>query len=306
MISFTSRRRIRHGLALGATATITALVLTGCGEEGGGDNGGDGDVTTITVGANPVPHARILEYVDENLAEDAGIDLEINEYDDYQTPNRVLDEGGDDANYYQHLPFLEQQEEDLGYDFDHGDPIHLEPYAGFSEKHDSIDDLPDGATIGITNDPANQPRALQLLEAEGLLEDIGDDDGALDLTDEQNPKGLEFEESQPEFLAQVVDDDSIDLAIINGNYFLEAGLSVDDALVVESAEDSPWGNMLVWRAGDDNDAIATLEELLHSQEVADFITEEWPNGEIIPAEGDSSESSEDASDEENAEEEDAE
>src|SRR5699024_7329111 len=127
-------------------------------------------------------------------------------------------------------------------------------------------------------------RALMLLEEAGLLEDIDGESAALTLTEEQNPMGLEFEENPPEILAQVVDDPSIDAAIINGNYFLQAGLNVDDAIVVEEAEDSPYANVLAWNSSaDDNEAIQQLDELLHSEEVATYIEENWPEGEIIPA-----------------------
>src|SRR5699024_2474649 len=130
----------------------------------------------------------------------------------------------------------------------------------------------------------NQPRALMLLEEAGLLEDIDDESAALTLTEEQNPMNLEFEENPPEILAQVVDDSAIDAAIINGNYFLEAGLDVSDAIVVEDADDSPYANILAWNSSnDDNEAVQKLDELLHSDEVVDYIKENWPEGEIIPA-----------------------
>src|SRR5699024_7139405 len=133
------------------------------------------------------------------------LDIEVVEFDDFQLPNRQMDEGTLDANYFQHVPFLDQQIEDHGYEISHGDPIHIEPYAVFSNEHDSA-------------------------------EDIDDDSAALTLTDEQNPMGLEFEENPPEILAQVVDDASIDAAIINGNYFLDAGLDVADAIIIEDAD----------------------------------------------------------------------
>lgn len=279
--------RFSRRLSLTGLAAASALVLAAC---GGGDDTAEGPtadedgVTTLTVGATPVPHGQILEFVSDELGEDAGLDIEVVEFDDFQLPNRQLDEGNLDANYFQHVPFLEQQIEDHGYEISHGDPIHIEPYALFSSQHDNADDLAEGSTIGITSDAGNQPRALLLLEAVGMLEDIEDDSAALTLTDEQNPMNLQFEENPPEILAQVVDDASIDAAIINANYFLEAGLDVNDALIVEEAEDSPYANILAWSSEDDgNEAIQQLEELLHSQEVADYITENWPEGEVIPA-----------------------
>lgn len=279
--------RFSRRLSLTGLAAATTLVLAAC---GGGDDTADGPTadedgtTTLTVGATPVPHGQILEYVSEELGEEAGLDIEVVEFDDFQLPNRQMDEGNLDANYFQHVPFLEQQIEDHGYEISHGEGIHIEPYAMFSNQHDDVEDLEEGATIGITSDAGNQPRALLLLEAVGLLEDIDEDSAALTLSDEQNPMNLQFEENPPEILAQVVGDESIDAAIINGNYFLEAGLDVNDAIIVEEAEESPYANVLAWNSEDDgNEAIQQLDELLHSQEVADYITENWPEGEIIPA-----------------------
>lgn len=122
-----------------------------------------------------------------------------------------------------------------------------------------------------------------MLEEAGLLNGIEEDSAALTLTEEQNPKGLTFEENQPEIILPLVEDPKIDLALINGNFILQAGLSTDDALAVESVENNPYANFLAWQAGDDNPAIAKLEELLHSPEVKDYIVETWPNGDVTPA-----------------------
>lgn len=280
---------MRKALTLIGTGIAAALALTAC---GGGDNASapsaaatldPANPTTVTVGASPVPHAKILEFVDQNLAKEAGIDLAIEEFDDYQTPNIALSDGSLDANYFQHLPFFEEQVQSKGYKFEHGAGIHIEPYAGFSAKHKDVSEIPDGGTIAITNDPANQPRALKVLETAGLLKNIEDDSAALNLTEEQNPKKLKFEENQPEILLPLVEDPAIDLALINGNFILQAGLSTDDALVVESVEDNPYANFLAWNEGDTNPAVAKLEELLHSPEVKSYIEETWPNGDVTPA-----------------------
>ncbi|MCV7538486.1 MetQ/NlpA family ABC transporter substrate-binding protein [Micrococcus endophyticus] len=273
--------------ALGVGAAALALALSACGASGG-------DATTATpdpenpvvvkVGANPVPHARILEFVDENLAQQAGIDLEIQEFDDYQLPNTALDEGSIDANFYMHGPFFEAQVRDRNLEMEHGEGVHIEPYAAFSRQIQSVDELQDGATIAITNDPGNQPRALKMLEQAGLLEGIEDDSAALTLTDEQNPRGFSFEENQPEILVQIVDDPAVDLAIINGNYFIQAGMKLDDALVVEEISgENPYANFLAWREGERTPAIEKLDELLHSPEVKQYIEETWPGGDVVPA-----------------------
>lgn len=272
-------------IALGLGGVALASVLAGCGASGGADTAepNPDEPVVVKVGANPVPHAKILEFVDQNLAQEAGIDLEIQEFDDYQQPNISLDEGSIDANYYMHEPFFNAQVEEKGYEFEHGEGVHIEPYAAFSEKHDKAADIPEGATVAITNDPGNQPRALKLLEKNGLLKDIQDDSAALTLTEEQNPKGLKFEENNPEILVQIAQDSKIDLAIINGNYILQAGMSTEDAVFVEDAEGSPYANFLAWRTGEHTPAIQKLDELLHSDEVKEYIEETWPNGDVTPA-----------------------
>src|SRR5699024_4819292 len=167
-------RRSRR-IALTGLAAASALVLAACGgsdDSAEGPTAGDDGVTTITVGATPVPHGQILEFVSEELGEENDLNIDVVEFDDFQLPNRQMDEGTLDANYFQHVPFLEQQVEDHGYEISHGDGVHIEPYAMFSSQHDDADGITEGATIGITSDAGNQPRALMLLEEAGLLEDI--------------------------------------------------------------------------------------------------------------------------------------
>lgn len=275
--------------ALALTAAA-ALALTACGSsDEGAENeataaAAEGGVTTLVVGASPTPHAEILQFVQDELAADAGLDIQIETYDDYVLPNTALAEGDLDANYFQHLPYFESQVEEQGYDFDHFDGVHIEPYALYSSTWQSLDEVPDGAKFGITNDPGNQARALDLLVANDLitLKDTGDADPTL-LDIEDNPKGFEFIETAPESLVRALDD--VDLAIINGNYALEAGLNpATDSLLIESGEDNPYANFLAVRAEDKDDpALVKLDELLHSDEVRSFIEERWPAGEVLPA-----------------------
>jgi D-methionine transport system substrate-binding protein len=278
---------MRKALSLAATGLAASLALSACGGSTGSeavDSLDPAKPVTVTVGASPQPHARILEFVDENLAKDSGIDLDIVEFDDYTTPNIALSDGDLDANYFQHLPYFEQQVEGQGYEFSHGEGIHIEPYAAFSEKHDDVAGLPEGARIAITNDPSNQARALTLLQEAGLLTGIEEDASVLDLTEEQNPQGFEFIENQPELLLNDVKDPSVDLAVINGNYILDAGLSTQDALIVESTEENPYANFLAWNISSEGDArLEKLEELLHSDEVRAFIDEQWPSGDVTAA-----------------------
>jgi D-methionine transport system substrate-binding protein len=275
-----------HVLGRTALVAAAALALTGCGGDAEPAAGptAEGGVTTLTVGASPTPHAEILEFVDAELAADAGLDLEIETFDDYVLPNTALAEGDLDANYFQHLPYFESQVEAQGYDFAHFEGVHIEPYALFSEQYASVEEIPDGAQIGITNDPGNQPRALDLLVANDLitLEDTGDEPATL-LDIAENPKNLEFTETAPEQLARALQD--LDAAIINGNFALEADLNpATDSIAIESGEESPYANFLAVRSEDkDNEAIVQLDELLHSPEVKAFIEERWPAGEVLAA-----------------------
>ncbi len=279
---------MRKSLTLLATGIVTALALTAC----GGSSTPSAQVTTLdpanpatlTVGASPVPQAKILEFINQDLAPKAGLKLDIKEIEDYQTPNTALSDGSLDANYYQHLPWYEDQVTTKGYKFGHGEGVHIEPYAAFSEKVQDIKDIQDGAKVAITNDPSNQVRALKVLQVAGLVKDIKDDTSVLTLTDEQNPKKLKFSENQPELLINDLKDPSVDLALINGNFILKAGLSTQDALAVESVENNPYANFLAWREDSKDDVrIKKLDELLHSPEVKAFIEKEWPNGDVTVA-----------------------
>lgn len=280
---------MRKIVSAAAAALAATMALTACGSPEATPSGSASApapseaTTTLTVGASPVPHAKILEFVRDNLAADAGLQIEIQEFDDYVLPNEALASGEIDANYFQHLPYLENQIEEKGFEFSHGEGIHIEPFALFSDQFTSAADIPDGGQIAITNDPSNQYRGLKLLEENGLLSGITEDTTVLTLTDEQNPKGLTFEETQPEVVVQLLDDPQVAAALINGNFILNAGLKADDAIAIEQVEGNPYANVLVWRTEDDgNAAIQKLDELLHSTQVAEFIRTEWPSGDVIP------------------------
>lgn len=280
---------MRKTLGAIALTAATALTLVGCSSS---DPAADddaatpaaGEVVSLTIGASPTPHAEILQFVQDNLAADAGLDLTIETFDDYVLPNTALAEGDLDANYFQHLPYFESQVAEQGYDFDHFEGVHIEPYALYSSQWTSLDEVPDGAQFGITNDPGNQARALDLLVANDLitLKDTGDADPTL-LDIDTNPKNFEFIETAPESLVRALED--VDLAIINGNYALEAGLNpATDSLLIESGVDNPYANFVAVRSEDiDDPALVKLDELLHSEEVRAYIEERWPDGEVLPA-----------------------
>ena len=275
---------MRHrSLAAIGLAAVATLGLAACGGGSSSDaSGSSSDVVTLTVGATPSPHAKILTYINDNLAADAGIKLDIVEYTDYVQPNTALNDGDLDANFYQTVPYLENAEKQFGYDFEAGEGIHLEPLGVFSNKHKSLDELPDGGTIGIISDTANQSRALELLATQGLGS-IPEGDGDVNINTVTKLKNFDFREVEGPQLVRSLDD--FDYAVINGNFAQEGGKSISgDALVVESPVDNPAVNVLVWK-GDSKkaDAIAKLEKLLHSDEVKQYIEKTWSDGSVIPA-----------------------
>ena len=277
-------RNFRQILAASAAAAL-ALGLSACSssaDKADSTNGADAPgVVTLKVGASPSPHAKILKYVDENLAADAGIDLDIVEYTDYIQPNEALKSGDLDANFFQTVPYLEQQAEENGYEFTAGKGIHLEPLAVYSEKLKSLDQLPEGATIGIIDDVTNQSRALALLAEQGLvtLPTDGSDANVHTVT---KVKKFEFKEVQgPQLVRSLAD---VDIAVINGNFAQEGGLSPKDAIVVESPENNPAVNILAWANNTKKlDAVKKLEDLLHSDQVKQYIEQTWSDDSVIPA-----------------------
>jgi D-methionine transport system substrate-binding protein len=272
-----------------ALAVLTVVLLAACGS---GSDDATSDAATDTaaalseplkVGASPVPHAEILKFVQDELAGDTGLKLEIVEFTDYIQPNVALAEKQIDANYFQTVPYLEEQSTAAGYDFTAVTKVHLEPLGLYSSSLKDVADLPDGAEIAIPNDPTNGGRALDLLAANGLLTlaDTGaTSPSARDITD--NPKNLKITEIEAAQLPRSLQD--VDAAVINGNYAIDAGLKpAEDALVLEEAEDNPNVNVLVVRAGDEDDPrVQALAQLLTSDEVRTFIEDTY-QGAVIPA-----------------------
>ena len=261
----------------GDSAADSGAADTGAAEEGGDS----AETVTLTVAASPTPHAVILEQCVPILAEQ-GIDLVINQYSDYVVPNTAVEDGDEDANYFQHLPYLEEFNETRGTHLVSVAGVHIEPMGIYAGKTASLDELADGAVIGIPNDPTNEGRALLLLEAQGLI--TLDDSSNLTATPNNivdNPKNLEFQELEAATIPSVLAD--VDLAVINSNYALGAGLNpTTDALAIESS-DSPYVNVLVVKEGnEDNEAVQALVEALHSDAIRDFITEEF-DGAVVPA-----------------------
>lgn len=234
----------------------------------------------IKVGATPDPHAILLNLVVDNLAAE-GYKLEVIEFTDYVTPNDALESGEIDANYFQHIPYLESFNTEHGYHLVNAGGIHVEPLALYSKKVSALADLKDGATIAIPNDPTNEGRALLLLQSAGLIK-LSDASGLeatpADIT--SNPKGLKFREIEAATLPRILED--VDGAVINGNYAIPAGLiATRDGLFVEGA-DSPYVNVIAVKAGNENNAgIQALVKALKSDEVAAYVSEHYPNGEVV-------------------------
>lgn len=240
-----------------------------------------GAAETLTVGASPVPHAEILEFVKPFLAAE-GIELKIVEFADYVLPNWALSDGDLDANYFQTIPWLETFTIDQGLKLEAVLPIHVEPMGLYSKKLQHLDDLGTGATVAIPNEATNGGRALLLLQSAGIItlrEDVGLAATVFDIVD--NPRNLRWRELESAILPRALDD--VDAAVINTNFALEAGLKpLRDALVIESA-DSPYTNWVVVRTGNaNNPAIQHLTAALTRPEVSDFIWEKY-EGAVVPA-----------------------
>ena len=235
----------------------------------------------LNVAASSTPHAEILEQVVDVLAEQ-GIDLQIHEYGDYVVPNTAVEEGEEDANYFQHIPYLESFNEKEGTHLVSVGGIHIEPMGVYAGKTASLEELPDGAEIAIPNDPTNEGRALLLLEAQGLIKLA--DSSNLEATPNdivENPKNLTFKELEAAMIPNAVDE--VDLSVINVNYALEAGFNpTEDALAIEDA-DSPYVNIVAVKEGNEkNPAVLALVEALQSDTVRDFINETY-GGAVVPA-----------------------
>src|SRR5690625_4106963 len=272
-----------------------ALVLAGCGagnnDETGtttdttaGTTGGEEASQSLHIGASNVPHAEILEFVKPQLEEE-GIELEITTFDDYVLPNVALDEGDIDANYFQHVPFFEDAVAENDYAFENIGGIHLEPLGAYSKRHDSLEDLPEGATILVSSSTPDHGRVISILADAGLVT-VGE---GVDLTAatfddiEENPRNLEFEyEFDPALMATLYQQDEGDVVFINSNFAVDNDLNPsEDAIALESTS-SPYGNIVAVRSEDaENEAIQRLIEELRSQETQDFILETW-GGAVVP------------------------
>ena len=267
------KKKILLALAL----ALLVGVFAGCGKN-------EEESKVITVGASITPHAEILKVAGELLAEQ-GITLEVTEFSDYVQPNNAVESGELMANYFQHQEYLDQFNVDYGTHLVSVAKIHYEPFGIYPGRTKSIEELADGAIIAVPNDGTNEARALLLREAQGLIKlraDAGTTATVLDI--EENPKNLDIREMEAAQIAISLPD--VDLAVINGNYALQAGLNAGrDALVVEdrdSAGGTTYANVLCVKEGnEDNELVQALVQALQSEEVRTYMEQTY-EGAVVP------------------------
>lgn len=242
-----------------------------------------GDLKKIKIGASPSPHAEILEEANKVL-KDKGYELDIVVYNDYVQPNIAVDTGELDANFFQHYPYLESFNEERGTKVVSAGVTHYEPFGIYAGKVSSLDDLKDGAKIAVPNDVTNEARALQLLAAQGLIK-IKDGAGLTATKNDivENPKNIELLEVEAAQVPRSLQD--VDVAVVNGNYAIEAGLKVKDALAVEDASSeaaNTYANIIAVKEGNEkNEEILALLDAIQSPEVKKFIEDKY-EGAVVP------------------------
>lgn len=273
------------------TTLTLVLVLSACGSgeraSNSSEGGSDSKTTTLTVGATSVPHAEILEQAQPTLKE-KGINLEIEEFSKYAVINKATHTGDLDANYFQHIPYLETDSaEHKDYNIVSAGKVHIEPMGIYSQQYDNLEDLPEGAEIIMSNSVAEHGRILSLLESKGLIklkEDVGYDATLDDIA--KNPKNIKIRHDiAPELLPRVYKNGEGDAVVINTNYALEAGLNPSKDAIAMEGEESPYANVIAVKKKDkNNEAIQTLIEVLHSEEIQNFIEKEY-KGAVVPVGG---------------------
>ena len=246
--------------------------LAACGGSEATDDAAEGGVT-LKIGASPTPHAEILHAAEEELAA-LGVTLEIVEFTDYVQPNLATDSGDLDANFFQHTPYLDKFNADNGTDLVSIGTVHYEPMGIFAGTASSLDEITEGAKIGIPNDGTNGGRALLLLEANGLIKldpEAGITATKLDII--ENPLNLEILDMEAAQLPLALGD--LAVAVINGNYAMQHDLKVADALAIEAADSlaaETYGNIVAVKAGNENaPGMAELMQVLQGEAVAEFI-----------------------------------
>lgn len=263
---------------LAGALCLSALAACGGGNDAQTTENGASDDKTITVGASPTPHAEILNAAKDVLAEQ-GWTLEVVEFTDYVQPNTALVDGDLDANYFQHIPYLNNFNKENGADLVSAIEMHYEPFGIYPGKTATLEELANGATVAVPNDGSNETRALLLLQDAGLIKlkdgiDPTSDATKLDIV--ENPKNLDIQEIAAEQLPRSLED--VDLAVINGNYALQADLNAkEDSLITENPDYAKvYVNVVACRSGDEtSDKITALKEALQSDAVKQFIDDTY-------------------------------
>ena len=273
----TGRHSIGRRVATTIAAGVAVAALAACSTGAATEAPEDGSLGTIRVGALPVPAGDMLTWVDENLAADAGLDIEWVEFTDYNTPNPGLTDGTTDANLFQNSTFMETYNSQAGGSLVSVGEVYLPAAAFYSESIGSLEELPEGASIAIPNDPTNEARALEILAAEGLIEI---EEGATNLDGiSSNPQGFEFTEVENATLPLAIPDN--DAVFVTASFALPAGLSQDQAILTEG-NDSEYFNILATTPElQDDPRVAALYELLTSEETQQYILDTW-GGLIVP------------------------
>lgn len=273
-------------LIKGFLLTAATISLAACGNNANDSDNADKEPEVIKVVASPAPHAEILEQV-KPILEEEGYDLEINIVNDYNTPNQLVVDGGADANFFQHTPYLDTWNEDHGTDLVGVGNVHIEPMAVYSQKYDSLEDLPENATVYASTNPAEVGRFLGFFVNAGLITlKEGTDPVKAQLEDiEDNPKNITIETSiAPELLVQTYQAGEGDAVIINSNFAIDAGLSpTEDSIALED-QDSPYANLIAVRPDEKDDPkIKALIEAVQSETVKKYIEDNYKDGSVIPA-----------------------
>ena len=261
-------------LALALACVSCLSLLSACG-------GKSNEAVTIKVGASPTPHQEILENVVKDLLAKENVTLEVVPYDDYVLPNNNVEDGQLDANYFQHITYMNNFNEDSGTHLVSVAGLHYEPFGIYAGKTASLDALADGAVVAIPNDPTNGGRALLLLQEQGLItlkDGVGLEPTVSDIA--ENPHNYDIKELTANLLTTTLQD--VDVAVINGNYAIGAGLKASEALAIEAADGiagTAYVNVLAVKEGRENDeAIKALVDALKSDEVKAFIDETYGGG----------------------------
>lgn len=271
-----------------AVILASALAMTffaGCGSNKE-ESTGSSDDKTIKIAASATPHSEILEQA-ESLLEEKGYDLEVTVFDDYVQPNEVVESGEFDANYFQHIPYLDSFNEEKGTHLVNAGGIHYEPFGIYPGTKKSLDEIADGDTIAVPNDTTNEARALLLLQDNGIItlkEGVGLEATVNDIA--ENPKNIQIQELEAAQVSRVTGE--VPYVVLNGNYALEAGYSVaKDALAYEKADSEAaktYVNVIAVKEGNEGlDKIKALVEVLKSDEIKKFINEKY-DGAVIPFE----------------------